>query len=689
MYAEEHLPNLMFKISTELPFFLSIFTLLLGFGYAYLLYSKEDKISNIWLKRLLFIIRGVIVFFLSFLLLNPLIKSLHKDYEKPILVIAQDASSSIQDTNIYSHLSFLAKQLETDFDVFTYHFDEYVKEGITTENTGLQTNYSKLFDQIDSRFVNRNVTAHVFVTDGLYNVGENPLYKSNTQNIPIYPIALGDSIQQKDLLIKEVMYNEIAFLGNDFPIEISIESFNCKNENIELKLYDSRSLLHKQKIIINKNDFYFKLPLKVFAKQKGLQKYSLQLNILEGEKNEVNNKYEIYVDILDSKHNILILTEISHPDISALKSVLERNKYYNVKVQNLEDFSENIERYNLIVLYQIPSSNIKSINSVINSDIPLLYFVGANTDINHFNKLFKGLIIQKKNFLQEVFISQNKNFSLFTISKELSNFLLKVPPLYAFFGDYQLSSVAEVLLNQKIGKIITKKPILFFENSSGRKIGVFAAEGFWKWKLMEFSENKENTAFNELFSKISQYLLLQEDKSRFRLDYQHKINAKSSIIFKAEFYNEIYESVNNKDISLIIKDNEDKEYPFVFSRLNKTYYLNLGVLPVGEYSFLAKVEGTDYTKKGVFSVVPFQAELLQLKANHQFLHNLALHSGGKMFFPDQFEDVLNEISNSKRNKTIIHTKEKAKELINIQWIFFILLSLLCFEWFIRKYNGLN
>ena len=128
MYAEEHLPNLMFKISTELPFFLSIFTLLLGFGYAYLLYSKEDKISNIWLKRLLFIIRGVIVFFLSFLLLNPLIKSLHKDYEKPILVIAQDASSSIQDTNIYSHLSFLAKQLETDFDVFTYHFDEYVKE---------------------------------------------------------------------------------------------------------------------------------------------------------------------------------------------------------------------------------------------------------------------------------------------------------------------------------------------------------------------------------------------------------------------------------------------------------------------------------------------------------------------------------------------------------------------------------
>ena len=65
---------------------------------------------------------------------------------------------------------------------------------------------------------------------------------------PIFTIALGDTIQQKDLLIKDVQYNEIAFLGNDFPIAVLLEGYHCNNKVVELKLYDRKSLLHKQKM---------------------------------------------------------------------------------------------------------------------------------------------------------------------------------------------------------------------------------------------------------------------------------------------------------------------------------------------------------------------------------------------------------------------------------------------------------
>ena len=80
--------------------------------------------------------------------------------------------------------------------------------------------------------------------------------------------------------------------------------------------------------------------------------------------------------------------------------------------------------------------------------------------------------------------------------------------------------------------------------------------------------------------------------------------------------------------------------------------------------------------------------MLETRANHQLLYNLAYQSGGTMFFPNQIEDLLKEIKNSEQNKTIIHIKEKAQEMINIQWILFTLLLLICTEWFIRKYNGL-
>ena len=48
----------------------------------------------------------------------------------------------------------------------------------------------------------------------------------------------------------------------------------------------------------------------------------------------------------------------------------------------------------------------------------------------------------------------------------------------------------------------------------------------------------------------------------------------------------------------------------------------------------------------------------------------------------------NSVANSNNNKTIVHIKEKVQEMINIQWILFTLLLLICTEWFIRKYNGL-
>ena len=119
-----------------------------------------------------------------------------------------------------------------------------------------------------------------------------------------------------------------------------------------------------------------------------------------------------------------------------------------------------------------------------------------------------------------------------------------------------------------------------------------------------------------------------------------------------------------------MKDAEGKEYPFNFSKLNKSYHLNVGTFPIGDYSFIAKVEGTTQSKKGTFSIVPFQAEMLETRANHQLLYNLAYQSGGKLFYANQMQQLLSEISNSERNKTIIHTKKKVQEVINIQWILF-------------------
>ena len=44
--------------------------------------------------------------------------------------------------NIYDDLSLLSEKTKEDFDVFHFHFDQSIKNGLTKELSGLQSNYS-------------------------------------------------------------------------------------------------------------------------------------------------------------------------------------------------------------------------------------------------------------------------------------------------------------------------------------------------------------------------------------------------------------------------------------------------------------------------------------------------------------------------------------------------------------------
>ena len=84
----------MFSITTELPIYYSVLCILLGVIYAYFLYRKNKFFSK-KLTTVLFIFRALVVSVLSFLLLNPLSSVTETIEERPIIILAQDASVSL------------------------------------------------------------------------------------------------------------------------------------------------------------------------------------------------------------------------------------------------------------------------------------------------------------------------------------------------------------------------------------------------------------------------------------------------------------------------------------------------------------------------------------------------------------------------------------------------------------------
>ena len=84
-----------------------------------------------------------------------------------------------------------------------------------------------------------------------------------------------------------------------------------------------------------------------------------------------------------------------------------------------------------------------------------------------------------------------------------------------------------------------------------------------------------------------------------------------------------------------------------------------------------------------------QIENLSSVADHEFLYNLSETSGGKSFTLSNINELKDYINFQKDKSTITTTEDILKQLIDYELILLILLLLISFEWFIRKYNGLT
>lgn len=660
----------------------SVACLFLGIGYAYFLYRKEVLLKAKKLKQLLFIIRTFFIALLAVLLLNPVVKSIHKTKHKPIVILAQDISESIPDSFALQILTQISKEL-TDFEVHEFSFSDKVNKGFSIDNSGLTTNYSNLFQDMNSRFANQNIAGLVLATDGLYNSGSNPLY-DNRINFPIYPIAQGDTLVKRDISIAKVLKNEIAFLGNTFPLEITLSAQQCKGEDIQVEVWNKGKKIHTEDRIISTDDEYQKVKINLLAENVGLQHYTISVSQLHNEENSRNNSYTAYVEVIDSRYKILLLTEKTHPDIGAYKSAITKNKNYAVEQVNVNDFNGSFEAYQLVVIFGIKENN-PLLALLEKANVPLLVFdIQQNSNL----KLTSAFSFRSRGSLEEVKAIKSESFSKFTFSPELLNLIQDAPPLQTPFGKYTLQIGSEVVIAQQVGMQVTPKPIILIDEANGRKLAFITAEGFWKWKLYDYANARNNEAFDELFSKLTQYLVLQEDKSKFRIDYKKQFAENSNIYFEASLYNESYELINDKEISLVIQNEKGDEFDYEFSKSLERYNLNVGVLDVGRYTFLAKVKGGKLIRKGSFDVRAIQLEQLYTVANHKLLFQLANISGGKLFYPNQLDKIITAIKKSKNNFISVSSKEKLKGMINIPLVLLILLILISLEWFLRKYNGL-
>ena len=354
------------SINFQYPAWFLIFCALLGLAYALVLYYRDRSFQDgpAWLPPALGFLRWTAVTLISALLLSPLLKTTEKETKRPVIVLAQDESESIRaamdSTELRDYLDRfgeLRRQLEQNYEVVSYGFGSEVRESGEFTFDDKVTNISKVLEQTYDLYSNQNLGAVILASDGIFNEGSNPIYTGARLGAPIYAVALGDTIPKKDLFIRRVFHNQIAYLGDRFSVEIDLSAVNCSGNATSLTISqiegNTTPRLQQIPIQVQGDDFFATHQFLLEASAPGVQRFRVQLTPVSGEATTVNNTKDFFIDVLDARTRVLIVAHSPHPDLSALKQAILTNKNYEVEIAYSNDLQVQPADFDFVIFHQL------------------------------------------------------------------------------------------------------------------------------------------------------------------------------------------------------------------------------------------------------------------------------------------------------------------------------------------------
>jgi len=667
------------------------------------LYLKEIRRSEnkkVFLS-FLFTLRSFSLFLIGLLLLNLVYKQVEYKVQKPIFISLLDNSSSMlnySDSNIVQSSLIkvndqLKKRFEKDFEFQTYLIGEKVRQNDTLNFKDLSSDLSEGFDFLQDNFYNDNLGAILFVSDGNYNIGNNPLNSSERiLHTPIFTVGIGDTVTKVDHKVKNVIVNKIAFYENEFPIKVFVESNHLKGRQSKVSIYkkgrkiEEKILYYEEDLDVKEVDFLLN------AEDIGVQQYKVVLSEFKNEYSVKNNTQDFNIEVLESRNKVLFLFDSPHPDISAIKNVLNKDDKITIESNFVSEYNGDFKDVDLVIWHEPIFRTGVSVQKLIeSSNVPVLYIFGTKTESTFINKLPIGLKVDLRLENDDVQAIVNDNFQLFYLTDKLKTLVPLFPPLQKKFGSVELNDVNSIFLNQRVGGVVKKEPLFYFGRNSFSKFGVLYGEGIWRWKLEEYRLNKTNTFFNELIQKVTQYLLVRNNKDPFRIIIPNQINRADEVFLRAEFYDETFKLTTKPLIHFTYIDEKGLQYKNDFSILKDSYVLPLGNMLPGRYDWEAKTTYNNElkTKKGTFVVSDIYQEDLNTKSNHNLLKEVSSNSNGRFYTLDNIDSLIVDIEKRSDITSVSYAEPKFNKFVDYIWILFLISFLFILEWFLRRRLGLH
>ncbi|WP_235336261.1 vWA domain-containing protein [Pontibacter korlensis] len=632
--------------------------------------------------------------------MEPLVRYVSNTTVPPTIVFAIDNSQSmelfsdsVELRTVQERLQQVRERLEEQgyaTAVQTLSQEQQVQSISEVRYGSETTNLSQMLQQVQDSYAEQNLAGVVLLSDGIVNQGMSPTYAN--YGFALYPVAVGDTVPKRDVVVTSLRYNKVNYSGNRFPLEVELqhEGFGGRTANVILQ--ENGRTIASKKVLLRENQPIQQVPFQVLANGLGKRHYVVQVEPLQGEFTTLNNTKHAYIDVVKGKIKVLIAAAAPHPDIKAIRTAIESNENYETTlfIPSLNELQQ--QDYDVAVLHQLPGRMAgaePALNLVRQKNLPALYILGPQSDLANFNRLNVGVNLRTTGQTDEVTAVPNSSFSNFQLPENATERLQEYPPARVPFGEISLAPNTEVVLYQQVGRVRTNKPLLAVQTSGDKRNAVLLASGTWQWRLQEAANHEQPQVYNQLITNMVQLLSAPRNKKRLNVyPVQTEYTSTDEIRFNAEAYNEALEPIYGQNITLTVTGEDEQARTFPFANGENQSGVNIGTLPGGRYTYsaTASINGQRQKDEGEFIVEELQLEALNAVADHNLLYQLASNSSSRLYYPQEVQQLEQDILQAE-HKNVIYSQEELSDVVDLKWLFFLLLGLVCIEWFVRKYNG--
>ncbi|RFN58292.1 VWA domain-containing protein [Marixanthomonas ophiurae] len=662
----------------------------ISFALALFMYGYKTKYSKS-LSWIFGILRFITLFSLLLLLINPKFKSETYSIEKPKLPVLVDNSVSIAELNQTDQVSVLLEKLKNNenlnekFDLSFFSFGSDFEELDSLSFSKKNSNLTKALEATDNLFKNENAPT-ILVTDGNQTLGSDYEFTSATYKNAIYPFILGDSTTYTDLKIERLNSNRYAFLKNKFPVEVILVYNGTGSVTSQFIISHGGATVFRETISFSENTNSKTLNFTLPASNVGLQKYTAQIVPLEDEKNKTNNNKQFAVEVIDQATNVLVVSDIIHPDLGALKKSITANEQRTLTIKKPSEATSILNEYQLVVLFQPDRSFTQVYSEIKNLKKNTLTITGTNTDWNFLNSIQQEFKKETSLQTEEVSATLNNNYGTFAVEHIGFN---DFPPLKTTFGDLSVLVPHEILLGQSINGFETGAPMLATLELNGKRDAVWDGEGFWKWRAQLYLQSDTFQEFDVFMGKLVQYLASNKRRSRLEVSNETFYYNNNSIKILAQYFDKNFVFDSRAALNISVR-NVETETQTVFPMLlrNNFYEVDLNSLPAGEYKYTVSVADESISRSGNFTILDFNVEQQFLNADFSKLIRVAQNTNGTAYFPSEVDRMIEGLIADDSYQSVQKSELKTVPLIDWKYLLALIVLTLSAEWFIRKYNGL-